>query len=209
MLTRLSPEAESTFTATPLTPTSSKFGSLLERPCVITPERPCRSLLTIGCCDVAHHVDRVAAQPADHRGDDIRARAEDVDRVVAFERIQLRALDVHERHVQARAEDAFARDDEIVVERRAEHHDPVEARAAVDADRRVDRVVDRVGAVAAVDFGILPASDRSSVTNARTTNWSLSASPSSRSVPLLWYTLKVSCPSPPNTVVAYVTPGLT
>ena len=47
ILTRLSPAAESTLTATPLAPTSSNVGSLLESPCVIAPERPC-SLLTIG-----------------------------------------------------------------------------------------------------------------------------------------------------------------
>ena len=47
----------------------------------------------------------------------------------------------------------FAGDDEAVVERRAQHHDLVEARAAVDADRRIDRVIDGVGAGAAVDLG--------------------------------------------------------
>jgi hypothetical protein len=37
----------------------------------------------------------------------------------------------------------------------------------------------------------------------------VAASPSSRSVALLWYTLNVSLPSPPKIVVACVTPGLT
>lgn len=45
-------------------------------------------------------------------------------------------------------------DDEGVVEGRAEHDHLVEARTAIDADRRIHRIVDDVGAVAAIDFGI-------------------------------------------------------
>ena len=107
-----------------------------------------------GTGDVAHDLDDVVAKTADYGGDDLRAGAQDEDRVIALEGIELGALDIRELHVQARAEDAFPGDHEAVVERCAQHHDLVEARAAVEADRRVDGIVDRVGAVAAVDLGV-------------------------------------------------------
>ena len=54
---------------------------------------------------------------------------------------------------QAGAEDAGRRDHEVVVELGADDDDRVEAVAAVDVDRRVDRVLDQVGAAAAAQVG--------------------------------------------------------
>ena len=101
--------------------------------------------------DVAGDVDRVRAEAADDAVGRAVARRDDEELVVALEAVDLDDLDVLVAHVQAGAEDALDRDDDVVGELGAEDHDLVEARAAVDGDRGVDVVGDLVLAAARAD----------------------------------------------------------
>ena len=104
--------------------------------------------------DVAGHVDRVAAEAADHARQEPGRGREDVDRVVALEGVDLEHLDVRVRDLEAGAEDALRRDDDVVGELGAEHDDLVEAVAAVDRDGRVDVVLHLVVPSAGADVGL-------------------------------------------------------
>ncbi len=99
----------------------------------------------------AADVEGVAALAADELEVDGRARALHVEGVVAGAAIDDHLLDVGERDVEAGAEDALVGDHERVAEVGSDHHDRVEAVAAVDPHRGVDRVADEVGAGATVD----------------------------------------------------------
>src|SRR5262249_53664140 len=137
-------------------------------------------------------------------------RAQHVDRVVAFERIDLQHLDVLVGDGQPGAKDAVVGDDDVVGEFGAEDDQLVEAAAAVYRDRRVDVVLDlvvaapwlsppavRISVSAAVEkpevnngFAIICTGSTQTMSweigsvsasaNARTVNKSLSSSPSSR-----------------------------
>ena len=105
---------------------------------------PSRSLL-----DHAVHrrraldADEVGAEAAVDLGREVRARAEHEEAVVAFAAVDDELLDVHEVDVETCAEDTVRRDHEVVVELGADHDHGVEAVAAVDVHRCVDRVLDR------------------------------------------------------------------
>ena len=103
---------------------------------------------------VARDVEDVVAEAADDAGRDAERRALDREVVVALEAVDLEHLDVAVGDVDAGAEHALVGDDEAVGELGAEHQHLVEARAAVDRDRRIDVVLDQVVAGAAVqEFG--------------------------------------------------------
>ena len=95
----------------------------------------------------------VAAQAAVDFGDDLDAGREHEEAVVALGAVGHELLDVDVGDVQAGAEDARVGDDEVVGELGADDAHRVEAVAAVDADRRVDDVQDRVGAGVAFHVG--------------------------------------------------------
>ena len=103
---------------------------------------------------VASHVDLVVAQAADHARDQARRRAEHVDGVVAFERIDLEHLDVLVGHGQACTEDALVSYHDVVSEFGAQDHELVEAVATVHRDRRIDVVFDLVVAGAGANLGL-------------------------------------------------------
>ena len=114
-------------------------------------------------------------------------------------------------HVQAGAEDAVLRDHEIVVELGADHDHGVEAVAAVDAHRGVDRVLDEVVAGAAADEGVGQRAESSCeprAANAWTMNVSSPASPFRSSTARLWKTMNVSLPLPPLSVIGLLMPLL-
>ena len=104
--------------------------------------------------DIAGDLDGVVTQATDDRGDNVLTGALYVDAVIAFQRIQLDAFDIVESHVQPGAEDTLTGNHEVIVERRTQHHDFVEPGAAVDADRRVDGVIDGIRTATAVDLCI-------------------------------------------------------
>src|SRR5207247_7916519 len=85
---------------------------------------------------------------------DAGRRAQDVDRVVAFEGIDLEYLDVRVSDGQAGAVDGLVGDDDVVGELGAEDDDLVEAGAAVDRDGGVDVVLHLVVAGAGADVGL-------------------------------------------------------
>ena len=100
---------------------------------------------------VAGDDEAVAAQAADHRGDDVVTRAQDEELVIAFQAVDLRGLlDTVELDVQPRPEDAVGRDDERIVLLGADGHHGVEAGAPIDADGRVDVVFELVVAATAL-----------------------------------------------------------
>ncbi len=99
----------------------------------------------------AADVEGVAAQAADQLDQNRRARALDVEVVVALLAVDDDLLDTDIRDVEAGAEDALVGDHEVVAELGAEHDQRVEAVAAVDPHGRVDGVVDAVRALTAVD----------------------------------------------------------
>ena len=105
--------------------------------------------------DIAGDVERVAAQAADQGGDDARRRGEDVEGVVALQAVDLHCLDVAEADRQAGTVDAVAGHDEGVGEFGAERDDLVEARTAVDLERRVDVVLDPVVAGAGIELDLV------------------------------------------------------
>ena len=105
--------------------------------------------------DVAGHVEGVAAEAADQRGDDARRRGEHVEGVVALQAVDLDRLDVGEADRQAGAEDAVARHHEGVGELGAERDDLIEAGAAIDVERRVDVVLDPVVAGAGIELDLV------------------------------------------------------
>src|SRR5262249_14326868 len=98
-------------------------------------------------------VESVAAQTADDGGGEVRACALHEEAIVALGAVDLERFDVDEVHEQAGAEYAVSRYDEVVVELGADDDDVVEAVAAVDIDRRIDGVLDEVGARAAAYVG--------------------------------------------------------
>ena len=103
--------------------------------------------------DVTGDVDLVVAQAADDPRGHVRLGAEHVDRVIAFEGVDLEHLDVLVGHRQAGTEDALVGDDDVVGEFGAKDHQLVEAVAPIDRDRRVDVVFDLVAAGAGADLG--------------------------------------------------------
>ena len=103
---------------------------------------------------VAGHVHRVVAEPADHARRDARGGREDVDRVVALERVDLEHLDPRVGDPDADAVDRARRDDDVVGVLGAEDDELVEARAAVDRDGRVHVVLDLVRARAGADVAL-------------------------------------------------------
>ena len=106
--------------------------------------------------DIASNEELIAAQPADQRGDHILACAEDKECVVAFETVDFdRLFDAVDTDIQPGAEHAVFRDHEIIIGFRADHSDRIKACAAIDAERRVDVVVDRIIAGAGVQQQIV------------------------------------------------------
>jgi len=101
----------------------------------------------------ALHAEQVRAQASDHGGRPVGAGAEDEEAVVAGAAVGLHRLDVDEVDVQARPEDAGGREHEVVVELGSDDDHGVEAVAAVDVHRRVDGVLDQVGAGATAKVG--------------------------------------------------------
>ena len=94
---------------------------------------------------VARHVTRqiegIAIASADQGRDDIAARGQHIDVVVAFARIQIDALDVLVAGVQPRAADAFLRQHKGVGVFRAQHGVGIDPVAAIHRHRAVDDVV--------------------------------------------------------------------
>ena len=88
----------------------------------------------------------VTAQTTDHLQGHVLAGAFDEEAVVALESIDNELFKAAVSDEQARTEDTLVGDHEVVAEFRADDDDRVRAVAAVDADRRVDRVADRVDA---------------------------------------------------------------
>ena len=101
-----------------------------------------------GLGDVPRHAERVVTEAAHDRRDEPLSRALDEEVVVALEAVDLDRFDTGEPDVEPGPEHALVRDDEVVVQLRAQHHHLVEARSAVDVHRRVDVVLDRVLALA-------------------------------------------------------------
>ena len=93
---------------------------------------------------ITHDFNGVVTHAADHGRHNLRTGAEDVNRVAAFQRIDLCTFNVVELDVEAGAKDAFRRDHKRIVERRPKNDNLVEAAATIDADRRIHRVLDGV-----------------------------------------------------------------
>ena len=101
----------------------------------------------------AADMEGVAAEAADDVDGDVFPGAQDEEGVVALEGVDHHALDPVVLNVQTGAVDAVPGDHEVVAELGADHGDGVEAVAALDAHRRVDRVGNEVRTLAAVDVG--------------------------------------------------------
>ena len=106
--------------------------------------------------DVAADIDRIAAETADDCGDDVLVGRQHVERVIALEAVDFERFGAGDADRETRAVDAVLGDDEHVVELGAEHHDLVEARAAVDVDGRIDVVLDHVVIGTAIDLDVDP-----------------------------------------------------
>ncbi len=102
---------------------------------------------------VAADVDDVVAGTADHGGFKILAGAEDVDLVGAARAVHFQRLDVAEVHDTTGAGNIPVSDDEDVADRRADDDNGVNARSAVDFDRRILKVFVAVEAGAAEERG--------------------------------------------------------
>ena len=102
---------------------------------------------------VAGDVKGIVAQAADNGGDDVAVGAQDGEVVVALQAVDFDRLDVLVADVQPGAEHALVGDHEVVGELGADDDHLVEAGAAVEIDRRVDVVLDGVGAFAADRLG--------------------------------------------------------
>ena len=103
--------------------------------------------------DVAGDVDGVVAQTADDPHGHAGCGAEHVDRVVAFQRVDLQNLDILIRHRQPGTEDALVGHHDVVGEFGAQDHQLVEAVAAIDRNGRIDVVFDLVLTRAGTDRG--------------------------------------------------------
>ena len=109
-----------------------------------------RDRLAIG---TAADIEGVAAAAAHQLEQHIGVGADDVEVVVAFQRIDQHLLDAGKADVEAGAVDTAVSDHEVVAELGADDGQRVEAVAALHLHRGVDGVADLVGAPAAVDVG--------------------------------------------------------
>ena len=116
-----------------------------------------RGALDVAGDDTAGHVtgdvDDVAAEATDDAGGHSRSSGEDVKQVVALKPVDLEDLDVGVGDCQAGSVDGLGRHDDVVGELGAQHHDLVDAVAAVDGDGGVDVVLHLVVAGAGADLG--------------------------------------------------------
>ena len=100
---------------------------------------------------VAGDVDAVRTQAANHAVGHAEGGGLDEELVIAFEAIDLDHFDRGVAHVQAGAEDALFGDRDVIGELCRQHHQLVEAGAAIDRDRRVDVVLHLVFPAAGAD----------------------------------------------------------
>ena len=100
------------------------------------------------------HVERVAAKTTNDLDGDLFARRLDEEPVVALECIDRELFDTGEGHEQASTKDAAVGDDEVVAELGTHDGECVEAVAAVDPNRCINRKGDEVSALATIDVGV-------------------------------------------------------
>ena len=95
--------------------------------------------------DIARDDEAVAAETADDGRYDVRTRAQDEEGVVALKSVDFQRLfDAVNLDVETRAKDAVLGDEERIFAFCADCDDRIEAEAGVDADRRVDVVLERI-----------------------------------------------------------------